>query len=196
MKRSLDLLSNKGHQRNQARRCLRVWTRGIIATIVCCSLVGLFKWRAFQQMAKAQASAEAEYEPIRQLNLENARLKKQIVELQKAEMIPLKLAVHEPLLALLGKATESVNQQAQRVYLNEFGIERAPLSLDPQDTPLTTVVFEGHSADKKSVEQLADSMRSLGQFTRVELLTENTATDDSQPKFDFTIECTNANSED
>lgn len=196
MKKSLDLLSKKSHQRNQFRKCLRIWTGILVGTLVCCSVVGLFKWYSCQQLATAQASAEAEYEPIRQLNLENARLKKQIEELEKAEIIPLKLAVHEPLLALVGTATTAVSQQQERVYLQEFAIERAPLSLEDSGASLTTVLLEGFSEDMNSVEQLSDAMRKLDPFVEVDLTTQNIAVSDSQQQVGFTIECANRFSED
>ena len=50
------------------------------------------------------------------MKLENARLQKQLASLQEAERIPLELAKHQPLLGLVGLATQAVAAQDEKIY--------------------------------------------------------------------------------
>ncbi len=191
MKRSLNLLSERSRKRNLLRRSLHLWTRVVCVVMLITSIIGLVKWHACSSEHAKQLAVEAEYEPIRQLKIENGRLKKQIAELEKAEIIPLKLAVHEPLLALVGVTSQIVRGQQQSVYLKQLEIEREPLALGPNEQSLVTVLVEGVSVDKSSAEQIASSIRQLGPFVRVDLKTRDLAINNAQPQLAFSIECTN-----
>ncbi len=191
MKRSLNLLSERSRKRNQLRRSMRLWARVLCVVMLLTSIVGITKWRACSKAHAEQVAVEAEYEPIRQLKIENGRLRKQIAELEKAEIIPLKLAVHEPLLALMGVASQVVREQQQSAYLNQLEIEREPLALEPNERSLVTVHVEGVSMDKSSAEQIASSIRELGPFARVDLKTRDLAISNAQQQLAFSIECTN-----
>ncbi len=195
MKRSLNLMSEQARKRGLVRRCLRLWLRLFAGLMLLLTAVGFVQWRACHLEQLKQASAEAEYEPIRQLKLENARLQKQIKAFQEAERIPLELAKHQPLLGLVGLATQVVTEQEGKVYLQHMEIERDPLVLEPEKhsagQPILSFSLAGTSIDSSAVTRLADALRNFGPFADVELSTNKTSHIGKQALQAFSIQCTN-----
>ena len=195
MKRSLNLMSERSRKRGQVRRCLRLWTRIAVAVMLLLTVAGVVQWRVSYLGKLNRDSSETEYDPIRRMKLENARLQKQLASLQEAERIPLELAKHQPLLGLVGLATQAVAAQDEKIYLQQIEIKRVPLLLETtkQAKNRSTLSFaiEGFSVDSTAVTRLADSLREKGPFTNVELRTNKTSRVGKQSKQAFAIRCTN-----
>ncbi|NOZ41149.1 MAG: hypothetical protein GXP24_13120 [Planctomycetes bacterium] len=195
MKRSLNLMSERAQKRGLRRGCLRLWTRIFSGVLFMLAVGGFTQWRLCHLEQVKQAAAEAEYEPIRQLKLENRRLRKQIAMLQKTERIPLELAKHQPLLGLVGLATQAVTKQDGKVYLQQIEIEREPLARETANSshgqPTLSFALVGISIDGSAVTRLTDSLRELGPFVEVELITNHTSHVGKQVRQAFSIQCTN-----
>ncbi|MEM8945439.1 MAG: hypothetical protein AAGD11_09660 [Planctomycetota bacterium] len=191
MKTSLNLVSERSRKRNEVRRCLRVWSRVLAVVALIATIIGIGQWYVCSQKQSKQASAEAEYEPVRQLKIENVRLRKEISNLQRAEIIPLKLAKHQPLLGLVGLTTKAVNSQQQRVFLKRLEIDREPMQLDPSAQATLTVGLRGIANDASAAQQLADYLRKLGPFESVDLTTRDLPSVGQQQQFAFSIQCVN-----
>ncbi len=195
MKRSLNLMSEQAQKRGLLRSCLRLWSRVFAGVMLLLAVGGFAQWRICHLEQLKQESAEAEYEPIRQLKLENSRLRKQIALLQESENIPLQLAKHQPLLGLVGLATQAVAEQGGKVYLQQIEIEREPLVFEatrPSNAqPTLSFALTGISIDGSAVTRLTDSLREFGPFTDVELSTNNSSLAGKQVRQAFSIQCTN-----
>ena len=77
---------------------------------------------------------EAKYKPVRLLIQENTQLRDEIDLLQKQERIPLTLAKHQPLLGLIGLATQAVSEHG-RLGLSPTNRDRKrSASRSPQQT--------------------------------------------------------------
>ncbi len=195
MKRSLNLMSERSRKRGQVRRCMRLWTRIAVAVLLLLTAAGVMQWHSSYLERMKRDSSESEYEPIRRMKLENARLQKQLTSLQEAERIPLELAKHQPLLGLVGLATQAVALQDERIYLQQIEIERVPLLLETTKQAkirsTLSLAIEGFSVDSTAITRLADSLREKGPFTDVELSTNKTSRVGKQAKQAFAIRCTN-----
>lgn len=191
MKRSLNLMTERSRKREQMRRCLRLWSRVVVGALVVLIVLGAAKWWACSTEEQRQASAEAEYEPIRQIKIENSRLKKQIASLQSTERIPLALKDHQPLLGLIGLATQAVAEQNSSVYLKQMDIERDLLLTEAVSKSELSFSLEGIGLANDSVTQLADTLRKIGPFTNVELEASAAQPTGLQKHHVFSIECTN-----
>jgi len=155
------------------------------------TLLGFSQWRTCQQQQQRQASAESEYEPIRQLKIESVRLGKQIEKLESAERIPLALANDRPLLGLIGLATHTVAEHGGAVYLRQIDIEREPVSLDSRRLPMLQFNLKGVANDGSAVTQMADSLRNVGPFAEVELTSNRNTRAGEQAHQEFSIQCAN-----
>ncbi len=191
MKRSLNLMSERSQKRNALRNCIRLWSRAFVVTTLFLTIVGVAKWRACAHVHAKQLSAENEYEPIRQLKLENGRIRKQIKSLRDTEKVSLELANHQPLLGLIGLAARAVGAQEGKLFLLHLEMEREPLPLDTDDASTLEVTFEGVTVDSGAVTSLADSLRELGPFATVELSSNATTHEGKQANQMFTIQCAN-----
>ena len=191
MKHSLNLMSEPARKRELLHRCVRLWLRLLAGVVTVLVLCGISEWRACQIEQSRYAAVDAEYEPIRQLKIENGRLQKEINALREAERIPLELAKSRPLLGLLGLATSAVTQQNGRVYLKQLEIERDPLDLNPKVNPMLRFAIEGVSVDTSAVTRLANSLREDGPFANVELHNMRSTLVGKQEQQTFNIECTN-----
>jgi len=191
MKSSLNLMSGRARNREQVRHCLRIWSRVLGGVVLVLAVWSFAAWRDCDQAAQGQASAELEYEPILQLQLESDRFRKEIEAIGSAERIPLELAKHQPLLSLIGLATLAVAEHDGSVYLQQIEIERDPLPEDSDSQPALMFSLEGSAVDSTAVTQLADSLRESGPFAAVEVSTTNASREAADAQQVFTIECTN-----
>lgn len=191
MRRKLNLMSLKSHKRRKIRCCVRLWSR-LLAAVACLVIaIGLWQWRTFSQVQARRESAEAEYEPVRKLKIENVRLRKQIAELEQVETIPLKLAEQQPLLGLVGLATQAVSERGNSLYLTQLEIERPPLTLDAKQSSELSVALYGVSLDNASAQQLSDWLRTTKLFSNVEIQTNEKLATGQLPRRAFSIQCTN-----
>ncbi len=196
MKRSLNLMSERSRKRGQARNCLRLWTRIFAGLLLVLTATGFAQWQVCHQEQQKRAAAEAEYDPIRELQAENRRLQKQIDSLHEAERIPLELAKHRPLLGLIGLATQAVAAQDGKIYLRQLEIEREPLVLKKAQNEKARksklrFALEGNSADSTAVTRLADTLRKTGPFADVKLSTNKVSHVGKQAQQAFAVQCTN-----
>ena len=191
MRRSLNLMSERARKREQLRRCLRLWSRVLAGVVLLLGIWGFSKWRVCYQEVERQASVESEYEPIRQLRFVSNRLTKQIDTLTSAERIPLALANQQPLLSLIGLATQAVAEHDGRVYLGQIVIEREPLPQESARQPALRFALEGFAIDGNAVTQLAAVLRDVGPFAAVELTTNQQSGAAAQAQQVFSIQCTN-----
>ncbi|MGI9427244.1 MAG: PilN domain-containing protein [Bythopirellula sp.] len=191
MKQSLNLISERARKRELLHRCLRLWSRVLAGSVTVLVLYGVSEWRACQVEQSRYAAVDAEYEPIRQLKIENGRLQKEINALREADRIPLELAKSRPLLGLLGLATSAVTQQHGKVYLKQLEIERDPLDLSSTTNPMLRFAIEGVSVDSSAVTRLADGLRDDGPFANVELNNMRSTLVGKQEQQTFNIQCTN-----
>jgi len=191
MKRSLNLMSGPARKREQIRHCLRLWSRVLAGVICILSLWGFVKWQTCHREDLKQVSADSEYEPIRQMKLKSKRLSKQIESIQSTERIPLALSKHQPLLSLIGLATQAVAEHDGKLYLQQIEIERDPVRQETASEPALTFSLEGVAVDSSAVTQLADSLREIGSFATVELSTDKATRVGKQEQQAFSIQCTN-----
>lgn len=195
MKRSLNLMSERARKRKLVRSSLRIWSRVVMLVLIVLAVSGLMQWNNCHQEEINRESAEADYQPIRQLKIENGRLKKQIAAILEGERIPLELAKHQPLLSLIGLATRGVAEQRGKLFLTHLEIERDPLpNLPSKQTSRQsnlTFVLDGITANSAAVTQLADLLRTSGPFAEVEQSTKKSTPDKTNLRQDFTVQCTN-----
>jgi len=191
MRRSLNLMSERARKREQLRRCLRLWSRLLAGVGLLLGIWGFSKWRVCYQEVARQDSVESEYEPIRQLRFESSRLTKQIDTLTSSERIPLALANQQPLLSLIGLATQAVAKHDGRVYLRQIAIEREPLPQESARQPALRFDLQGFAFDNNAVTQLADVLREVGPFAAVELTTNKPSGAVAEAQQVFSIQCTN-----
>jgi hypothetical protein len=191
MKNSLNLMSERARKRELLHRCLRLWSRTLGGVVAVLAVYAIVEWRACQVEQSRYAAVDAEYEPIRQLKIENGRLQKEINALRKAERIPLELAKPRPLFGLIGLATSAVSQQRGMVYLKQLEIEREPLNLRPQTSPMLRFAIGGVSVDSSAVTRLADSLRDAGPFANVDLNNMRSELVGKQEQQTFNIQGTN-----
>jgi len=191
MKKSLNLMTARSQQREQIHRCLRVWTRAVAVAFLVLSIVGFAKYRTCRQEEQRQAAAEAEYEPVRQLKIENSRLTKGIESLESSEWLALALAKQQPLLSLIGFATQAVAEQGNRVYLKQVDIERDISLPNVAATSKLSFSLEGEANQAEAIKLLANTLRDTGPFANVELETVDKATAALRVEQPFSIQCTN-----
>lgn len=190
MKKSLNLMSEKSRKRAELRSCLRLWSHVLVFTLAILSLIGVAQWRLLLHGQSTLASAEAEYEPVRELKKENGRLHKQIKTIEAAERIPLELSRDEPLLSLLTLASQAISHQDGSVYLEKVEIERGPLVADADEHPELTFEIQGVSVDGTAVTSLTDTLRQMGPFASVELNLSDVLRANGQEQ-SFSIQCAN-----
>lgn len=191
MKQALNLMSERARKRELLYRSVRLWSRVLGCVLIALTACGVAQWRACQLEKSRFAAVDAEYEPIRQLKIENGRLQKEINALREAERIPLELAKPRPLLGLLGLTTSTVTQQGGKVYLKQIEIERDPLNMQDVAEPMLSFVIEGVSVDSSAVTRLADSLRDVGPFGNVDLSNMKSTLVGKQEQQTFTIQATN-----
>lgn len=191
MRSTINLMSPRSHKRRKIRRCVRLWSRLLAAVVGLVIAVGLWQWRTYSQVQVRRESAEAEYEPVRKLKIENVRLRKQIAELEQVETIPLKLAEQQPLLGIVGLANQAVSEQGGSLYLTQLEIERPPLTLDAEQSSELSVAIYGVSLDNASAQQLSDWLRTTMLFSDVEIQTNEKLATGQLPRRAFSIQCTN-----
>ena len=191
MKQSLNLMSKRARKRELMHRCMRLWARVLIGVVAGLAMCGIAEWRACEVERARYAAIDAEYEPIRQLKIENGRLQKKINALHETERIPLELAQSKPLLGLIGMASATVAQHNGKVYLKRIEIEREPVALQAKLNPLLQFAMEGVAVDSSAVTRLADTFRDEGPFEAVELNNMRSTLIGKQEQQTFHIQCTN-----
>lgn len=191
MKRSLNLMSSHASKREQIRSCLQLWLR-VFAVVLCViTLAGIMQWRNGQAAHERLASSEAEYEPIRQLSLENIRLRNKIKTLRQDQAFPLALAKHQPLLGLIGLSTQALAEHDEKFYLQQIEITRDPSVSSSSSTPTLFFSLGGVSSDGSSATRLANRLRTSGPFASVDLSINAVTRMGNQSKQNFSIQCTN-----
>ena len=191
MKKSLNLMSAQACKHEQIRCCLRLWTRLLATVLVCLVLCGAVLGHSHHTEQSKLELVEAKYKPVRLLIQENTQLRDEIDLLQKQERIPLTLAKHQPLLGLIGLATQAVSEHGDSVYLQQIEIERDPLAESAADGPTLTFLLSGISLDSTAPKQLVNTLHELGPFTTVDFQINKTTRVGNQSLQAFTIHCTN-----
>lgn len=189
MKTHLNLVPEKSHKRNQMRRCVRVWIRVILACSLLISIAGIAQWKLFSRERERLASIEAEYEPIRQLKIENGRMRKQLSELQESEGFALKLAKDQPLLGMIALPSEAAAANSNSIYLKRVEIVHTPIGISDDIGNEIELSIDGVSIDKKSAELFANSLRESQAFRTVNVKSGAFTTVGQQSHHLFHIEC-------
>lgn len=190
MKRSLNLMSARAHQRNVIRKCIGFWSRLLLGLLVVLTGLGIAKWRICDAEAQKQASAEQEYEPSRQMKTEAARLRQQLELLRNSERVTLVLAKQEPLLSLIGLASSSLGEHQEEIHLLEVSCERETFPGKNLNSPQLHFVLEGTSREELPVDEVVKTLESHRLFSSVKLSRQSqVAVSEANPHL-FSIECT------
>ena len=191
MKRSLNLMSEQARKSEKYRRNTRMWLLVLAVLTVCLTFLGASQWNSCRVEKERQSLAESEYEPIRQLKIENSRLEKEIEQLRSAESIPLELAKHQPLLSLVGLTTQLVEEQKESLYLSQLEIERDPIQLATKRDSRLSVSLDGVALETGSATLLSNSLRKIGLFSKVEISTNKVLINGRPEQQAFSIQCAN-----
>ncbi len=188
MSRHLNLMSAQARKHETARRCRRLWSKILVVVLLLLTPAGASKWWNCYRAKQLRTAASSQYEPIRQLKIENTRMKSRITAIRTNERAALALSVEKPVLALVGLASSAIAGRAGDVYLEQLEIEQDPIALGPSPT-VATLALQGAGRDSRAIAELADSLRAAGTFDEVEVNTTEINGPRGELIHTFTIEC-------
>jgi len=187
MKRYLNLITDKAKTRLSVRRCVRRWLVVTAIALLCLAQVGVTRWWSYQGAAQARATAEARFDPIRQLKLENAKYKQQIEYLEDNEQVSIALAKNQPVLVLLGLVGQAVSETKQQLCVQQLEFHQDPLAANAAGKPSGKLALEGVSLHGDAITLFTDQLREAIPFAEIDVESTETIEMDEWTKQIFSL---------
>lgn len=191
MKSHLNLLPYDYLRRELLRRRLVQWAVVCSVTLVLVLITGWMQRVNDAVMANHLESLRAEYEPVRQLEVEAASLQRQLDEIKSREAITLNLAINRPVLTLLGVVSTAAKQGDGHVAVGTLAVvETAARDKHSQaDAPTNTVSLDGIADDDVAIARFAAALRTGQVFRTVSLKNTGDHEISAVKVRSFSIEC-------
>jgi len=171
MKTHLNLLPYDHLRGGLVRRRACQWSIVTGGTLVLVLAMGWSQRASYTTMSDQLKSLEVAYEPIQQLKTESVVLRKKLAESRQREAITLRLAVHQPVLTVLGIVSAAAKQCDGHVAVNTLAITRQETAnRHAQNRPGKNIVtLDGIADDDAAIARFADALRTGRVFKQVSL---------------------------
>ncbi len=171
MKTHLNLLPYDHLRRELMRRRACQWSIVTGGTLVLVLTMGWIQRASYTTMSNQLKSLEVAYEPIQQLKTESVVLRKKLAESRQREAITLRLAVHQPVLTVLGIVSAAAKHCDGHVAVNTLAMTRQDTTnRHVQNRPGSNIVtLDGIADDDAAIARFADALRIGHVFKQVSL---------------------------
>jgi cell division protein FtsB len=187
MNKHINLMS----PRAQVRECTRVrlwqWSRILAASAGLLALHGAITWWPVHVRSLQRAALEAQYEPLRQMKMDNKALAREIAGTLDESKLELALSKQTPMATLVGLVGRAVAGTHDKVFLDKITFSEAETDGGTGAAP-SRVSLEGIGVDPVAVSQFADLLESSLSFAKVKVGTVEAIEVNQHPMHTFQIE--------
>lgn len=187
MNNHINLMSPRARLRECTRTRLWQWSRILAMTLGLLALHAAITWWPVHVRDLQRAALEAQYEPLRQMKMDNKALARKIASTIDESKLELALSKQTPMATLVGLVGRAVADTHSKVFLEQI-VYSAPENDGASGAVESHVSLEGIGVDPVAVSQFADSLRSSMKFANVEVGTVEAIEVNQHPMHTFQIE--------
>jgi hypothetical protein len=168
MSSHINLMTPRAQLRECSRTRLRQWSRILMLAICLLMLHALVSWWPIHVRSSQRAALEAQYEPVRQVKLENNLLEQRIDDTRTDDQLELTLARQTPVVTLVGLVSRAVGQSQGKVFLDKLAYTQSDPN-HPAHANASVVELEGIGADPVAIGEFADRLKTSLDFADVQV---------------------------
>jgi len=188
MTNHVNLMSPRARVRECTRTRIRQWSRILAAAAGLLALHAAVTWWPAHVRSLQRAALEAQYEPLRQMIMDNKALVRKIAGRLDESKLELALSKQTPVATLVGLVGRAVADTQGKMFLDKIAF-RQDEGDGAAGGALSHVTLEGISADPAAVGQLAELLKSSLAFANVQVGTVESIEVNHHPMQTFQIEC-------
>ncbi len=187
MNKHINLMSPRARVRECTRTRLWQWSRILAAAAGLLALHATITWWPVHVRSLQRAALEAQYEPLRQMKMDNKSLAREIAGTFDESKLELALSQQTPVVTLIGLLGRATADTHDKVFLDKIVYSQA--EADGQSGgALSRVRLEGIGVDPVAVSQFADLLKSSMKFANVEVAKVEAIEVNQHPMHTFQIE--------
>jgi hypothetical protein len=159
----------------------------LAATAWLLALHAAISWWPVHVRSQQRGALEAQYEPLRQMKMENKSLQREIDETLDNSQLELALSNQTPVVTLVGVVSRAAAETDGKVFLDNLAYSQRA-ETQAAEGGESIVTLEGMGADAVAVGQFADRLKSAVEFAEVRVESVETIEINQRPMQVFKIE--------
>lgn len=183
----VNLMSLRARVRECTRTRLRQWSRILAAVVGLIALHAAISWWPVHARSLQRAALEAQYEPLREMKMDNKSLTRRIADTLDESRLELALSKQTPVVTLVGLVGRAITDTEGKVFLDKFAYDQRQTN-GALAEPVSVVRLEGFSLDPVAAGKFADRLKESADFANVEVGTVEAIEVNQHPMQTFQIE--------